>query len=55
MGEGVVDLKALIRTLSDSGYRGPLEFELFAHELGGKSVSDVIRQAVDDFNDLKKG
>jgi sugar phosphate isomerase/epimerase len=55
IGEGDVDLKALIKTLSGSGYRGPFEFELFAHELRGKSVSDVIRQAVDDFNDLTNG
>lgn len=55
MREGVVDLKALITTLRYSGYRGPFEFELFAHELGGRSVSDLIRQAVDDFNELTKG
>lgn len=55
MREGVVDLQDLVATLRSSGYRGPFEFELFAHELGGKSVSDVIRQAVDDFNDLTNG
>lgn len=53
MREGVFDLKSLIRTLGAAGYRGPFEFELFAHELQGRAVSDVIRQAVGDFNELR--
>ncbi|MET0971750.1 MAG: TIM barrel protein, partial [Tardiphaga sp.] len=55
MREGVFDLKPMIRQLDACGYRGPFEFELFAHELHGRPVSDVIRQAVDDFKHLASG
>lgn len=55
MRAGVFDLKPMIRLLAESGYRGPFEFELFAHELRDRPVSDVIRQAVDDFNQLVSG
>ncbi|GLI21420.1 sugar phosphate isomerase/epimerase [Xanthobacter flavus] len=49
LSQGCVDTAELLRLLAQSGYGGPYEFELFAHELAGASVADAIRRAVDDF------
>jgi sugar phosphate isomerase/epimerase len=49
MREGNADIKELIHMLRAGGYTGPFEFELFTHELAGREVSDVIRQAVSDY------
>jgi len=49
MREGCADMKEFVSMLRTSGYAGPFEFELFAHDLAGRNVSDVIRQAVDDY------
>jgi sugar phosphate isomerase/epimerase len=49
MREGCADVKDFISILRMGGYAGPFEFELFAHELAGRDVSEVIRQAVDDY------
>jgi sugar phosphate isomerase/epimerase len=52
MREGCFDASGLISLLRENGYDGPFEFELFSHELDGREVSDVIRQAVADFTNL---
>ncbi|UDQ90249.1 sugar phosphate isomerase/epimerase [Xanthobacter autotrophicus] len=49
LSQGCVDTGDLLRLLARCGYRGPYEFELFAHDLDGVSVADAIRRAVDDF------
>ena len=49
MREGAVDIAELIRLLRRCGYAGHYEFELFADDLGGRTVADTIRCAVEDF------
>lgn len=52
MRSGCADVGGFIRQLRGSGYTGPFEFELFAHERAGREAADMIRQAVDDFAHL---
>jgi sugar phosphate isomerase/epimerase len=52
MREGCFDAGGMISLLRENGYDGPFEFELFSHELDGREVSDVVRQAVADFTNL---
>lgn len=48
-GEGVVDVAAILATLSRAGYAGRFEFELFAPDLAGMEPADMMRAAVADF------
>ncbi|NNM74181.1 sugar phosphate isomerase/epimerase family protein [Enterovirga aerilata] len=54
LGEGVVDLPAILSTLSRAGYRGRFEFELFAPDLDGRAPADVMRAAIRDFERLSR-
>jgi len=55
MRDGVVDIRGIFRLLQKSGYRGRFEFELFAQDLDGRNVSDVIKMATVDFSHLSSG
>ncbi|TDR90242.1 sugar phosphate isomerase/epimerase family protein [Enterovirga rhinocerotis] len=55
LGEGLVDLPALLATLRSVGYRGHFEFELFAPDLRGATVAEAIRRAVAEFGAAWEG
>lgn len=54
-GLGVVDLPAILATLSRAGYAGRFEFELFAPDLDGLEPSAMMRAAIADFAALARG
>jgi sugar phosphate isomerase/epimerase len=51
-GAGVVDLPAILATLSRAGYAGRFEFELFASDLDGREPGALMRAALAEFNGL---
>ena len=51
-GEGVVDLPAILETLSRAGYGGRFEFELFASDLDGREPGAMMKAALADFATL---
>ncbi len=55
MRDGVVDVSGIFSLLQRSGYRGRFEFELFAQDLDGRNVSDVIKMAMADFSQFSSG
>lgn len=55
LGEGLVDLPALLGTLRRVGYGGNFEFELFAPDLRGATVAEAIRRAVAEFGAALEG
>lgn len=42
LGQGFIDVRAVLRTIMNGGYRGFFEFEMFPEHLRGRSVANVI-------------
>lgn len=55
LNEGVADVGGILETLYRSGYAKSFEFELFAQDLDGRTVGDVMHTAVSDFARLSEG
>ncbi|WP_295851041.1 sugar phosphate isomerase/epimerase family protein [Tardiphaga sp.] len=53
--EGVADVGGMLEMLHRFGYAKSFEFELFAHDLDGRTVSDTMRAVVNDFATLARG
>lgn len=50
--QGVADVGRVLHALRRCGYRGRFEFELFAEDLEGQQVADVMTSAVAEFTSL---
>lgn len=52
LNQGAADVRGLLGVLKQCGYQGRFEFELFAEDLEGQKVADVIASAVAEFGSL---
>lgn len=49
LNQGSVDVGGILRALKQCGYQGRFEFELFAEDLDGQKVAEVMASAVAEF------
>ena len=52
LNQGAADVGRVLHVLNQCGYQGRFEFELFAEDLDGQKVADVMRSAVAEFASL---
>ena len=55
LNQGAADVGEILRALRQCGYQGRFEFELFAEDLDGRQVVDVMTSAVAEFASLCDG
>jgi sugar phosphate isomerase/epimerase len=49
MGDGVIEIQRLRRAVEQTGYKGPIEVEIFNERLWSQSVSEIAAQVADRF------
>lgn len=42
MGDGVIELRRLRQAVDEAGYRGPIEVEIFSHELWARNPDELL-------------
>jgi sugar phosphate isomerase/epimerase len=47
LGDGMLDVSAIVRGFREAGYDGPVEFEIFAADHGQTNVAPILQAAAD--------
>lgn len=55
MGDGVIDFSRFTVAVSEAGYDGPIEVEIFNHEIWNTPAPVVVATMIDRFEDLVVG
>jgi sugar phosphate isomerase/epimerase len=51
-GEGLIDFSVITKAVSEAGYNGDVEVEIFNSEIWSTSSSEVIAKTIDSYKNI---